>query len=404
MKTRTTHILVECPELIASVQVGVLNVLRPLEDSVCSVRFRETRRIEKEDIQWCDIFICVRGSEPLTEAITAEVKRLGRLVFYFLDDDLLHLPEETLSKEYFQYEENRKALCSILSRSDGLWGVNEKIREIYLPLCGTRRWIWSRVPAIINPSPKEGSAGDVTKVLYAGSVDHKKVVRDILAPAAELVIQHCGRKVEFTFVGPDPGLKGRAQVHHQPFFNDYEAYRTFVESQGFQIGLAPTRQGEFFQCKYYNKFVEYTSVGAVAVYTDCPLYRQVVEHEENGLLCENTPEDWAGAIIRLIEQPQLRQQCLRNAAALIQDEFNPDTVAQGLLEQIPELREFRAPQVSISQIKLAGAWITNTWLLFYIGRARYLLHRYHLLGIPIIAYKTIKILMLLLIRKVFNHG
>jgi len=398
MKMHMTHVLVECPKLIASVRVGVLNVLKPLEDSVCSVRFRETSNIKREDIQWCDIFICVRGCEPLTEIITTEVKRLGRLIFYFLDDDLLHLPEEARSKAYFQYVENQQALRSILNQSDGLWGVNEKIRDIYLPLCGVKRWICSRVPVLASEGFKKSPAEGVTRILYAGSVDHQKIVQDILAPAAELVIQRCGWKVEFTFIGPNPKLKGFVQIRHRSFFDDYEEYRSFVENEGFQIGLAPIRLGEFFQCKYYNKFVEYTSIGVTSVYTDCPLYRQVVVHEENGLLCKNTPEDWANAIIRLVEEPQLRQRCLQNATALIRDEFNPDTVAERLLEQVPELRDFRARRVSIAQVRLF-----NPWLAFYVGRARYLLHRYHMLGIPIIAVKAIKILMITLVRKIFNH-
>ena len=60
MADRLTHILVECPALIASVQVGVLNALAPLEGRICEVRFRETRRLKRKDIQWCDIFVCVR--------------------------------------------------------------------------------------------------------------------------------------------------------------------------------------------------------------------------------------------------------------------------------------------------------------------------------------------------------
>ena len=167
---RATHILVECPELIASVRVGVLDALAPLEGSVCEVRFRETRRIERQDIQWCDILVCVRGSETLTQQVVSETKRHGRLVFYFLDDDLLHLPEDSLSRAYFDDGDHQKALRDILGQSDGLWGVNEEIRTLYLPLCGTQRWICSRVPARVRPRRAGAGEGAVCRV--HGSPEH----------------------------------------------------------------------------------------------------------------------------------------------------------------------------------------------------------------------------------------
>ena len=102
MLERLTHVLVECPDLIASVQVGVLNVLAPLEGTICEVRFRETRRIRRKDIQWCDILICVRGCEVSTAMIISEAKRHGRLVFYFLDDDLLQFTRRFFGSGIFR--------------------------------------------------------------------------------------------------------------------------------------------------------------------------------------------------------------------------------------------------------------------------------------------------------------
>lgn len=398
MAERLTHILVECPALIASVQVGVLNALAPLEGSVCEVRFCETCRIKRGDIQWCDILICVRGSEVLTEQIVSEVKRHGRLVFYFLDDDLLHLPEDSLSRAYFDYGENQKALQNIIGQSDGLWGVNEEIRKIYLPLCGVQRWICTRVPIHLREMASYHAAQYPVKILYAGSKDHQNMVREILAPAVQKVIERCGEAVDFTFVGPDPQITGFAQVHYHTFFDNYKQYRAFVENGNYQIGLAPVRLGRFYQCKYYNKFVEYTSIGAVGIYTDSPLYSQIVKHGENGFLSRNKPEDWSELIIQFVEQPELRQSCFQNAAGLLLAQFRPEVVSEELLRQIPELREFRAPKVLLLDISTF-----NPWLSFYVGRAKYLFHQYRLLAIPIIGFKAVKTTMQWLLRSICRY-
>lgn len=398
MMERLTHILVECPALIASVQVGVLNALAPLEGNACEVKFCETRRIKRGHIRWCDIFICVRGCEALTEQIVSEVKRHGRLVFYFLDDDLLHLPEDSLSRAYFDYGENRKALQDIIGQSDGLWGVNEEIRKIYLPLCGVQRWICTRVPIHLREVVSHNAAQYPVKILYAGSKDHQSIVREILAPAVQKVIERCGEAVDFTFVGPDPQIKGSAQVHYHTFFDNYKQYRAFVENGNYQIGLAPVRLSQFYQCKYYNKFVEYTSIGAAGIYTNSPLYGQIVKDGENGLLSRNEPEDWSELIIQFVEQPELRQSCFQNAADLLLKQFRPEVVSKELLRQIPELMVFRAPKMSLLAIPRF-----NPWLAFYWGRAKFLFHQYHLLAVPIIGFKAVKILTLSLLRSIYRY-
>lgn len=394
MEKRPTHILVECPELIASVRVGVLNAISPLEEKqICQSRFRETRNIKKEDLAWCDILICVRGSEEMTFRIVREAKRLGRVVFYFLDDDLLGLPTESLAYDYFQYGDHQRALRLTLALCDGLWGANTLIRDAYLPLCGIKRWICTRMPIRIEVK-KDRPQRKKIRVLYAGSVDHQNIVRGILTRAIELVLEKCGDRVDFTFVGPKLDMKEHQQVHFQPFFEDYDEYRKYVTEGDFQIGLAPTKLDKFYQCKYYNKFVEYTSIGAVGVYTDCPLYQQVVSTGENGLLCENTPEAWAEAIIRLSEEKELRRQCYEKAAMLIDSEFRPEQVGNSLLAQVPEFRDYRALCVSRNQVRLASPMVY-----FYLSRTRYLFRQYHLLAIPVIIWKAVKKITLWIFRR-----
>lgn len=384
----TTNVLVECPELIASVKVGVLDVLAPLESRMVQTRFQRTREVKARDLQWADILVIVRGCEQMTLEIAKEAKRLGRFIIYFLDDDLLHLPEDTQAFQYFHDGNHQFYLKEILKCSDALWGVNTLIRDGYLSYCGKARWICSKVPAIGLPSQHENDDLNEIKVLYAGSVDHTHIVRQLIVPAIERVLERC-QDISFTFIGADPGIRGDNRIRYIPYFQNYAAYRKYVENGHFHIGLAPVRMNHFYQCKYYNKLVEYTSVGAVGVYTDCPLYRQVVINEKNGVLCENTPERWADAIIELATQEKLRRSCYGQASALLREQFNADVVAGQVAEQLPELVNFRAPVIDRWQVHLP-----NAQLAFYKGRVQFLFQSYGLLAAPLIVWKALK--------KIFN--
>ena len=71
-----TNILVECPELISSVKIGVLDLLENREE--CNIEFRRTSTITKHDILWSDVVISVRGCEKASLKIMESANRAGR--------------------------------------------------------------------------------------------------------------------------------------------------------------------------------------------------------------------------------------------------------------------------------------------------------------------------------------
>lgn len=380
---RPTHILVECPELTASVRIGVLESLKPLElQGKCCIRFHATERISKEDIIWCDVFICVRGSERATLHVVQSAKRAGRYIVYFLDDDLLQVPVDTESGAFFQDTVLKESMIRIIEQSDILWGVNAYLVDKYRKL-GNGRWVVSQTPATI--SFKENKSCDKIKILYAGSVDHNAMVQAYLSPALRRLCGEYRDQLEIVFIGADPKLDELPNVTCFAYIKDYDTYKRIVAEGGFQIGLAVIGTSEFYRCKYYNKFVEYTSIGAVGIYTDSEPYTLVVKNQENGLLCKNTEQSWYAAIKMAIEDPFLREKCLNNAVELIEQEFDPQQVANLLEEDLPELVNFKACYVKAEEISLNCVW----WR-FYWGRTASLWRVQGWKAIPTIVFRSVR--------------
>ena len=174
------NILVECPQKIASVRVGVLEPLCPLENAgLCQVRYRDTKELVREDIAWCDVLVCVRGCEYPTLRVVQAAKAAGCFLVYFLDDDLLCIPDGNVSTAYYRDNKIRVYLKKILRQCDVLWAVNERILDKYGSLCS--RQILSAVPVKLLRKPP--LPGEKIHVLYAGSVDHSGLVREQLVPA-----------------------------------------------------------------------------------------------------------------------------------------------------------------------------------------------------------------------------
>ena len=198
-----TKILVECPACIASVHVGVLAPLQYLQKKgQCQVRYRNTREITGNDIAWSDILVCVRGCEYPTLCVAQAAKRAGRFLVYFLDDDLLHIPDGNASTKYYKDYQIKANLTKILSLCQVLWAVNPRVIESYRRWC--RRTVLARVPA--TPIRKPPQASSPLQILFAGSVDHSAMVQNKLSPAVCQLLEEFPDKLTFTFIGADPAI------------------------------------------------------------------------------------------------------------------------------------------------------------------------------------------------------
>lgn len=377
-----TKILVECPQKIASVRVGVLEPLRPLEEEgLCQVRYRDTKEISKKDILWCDVLVCVRGCEYPTLRVVRAAKAAGRFLIYFLDDDLLNIPDGNASSNYYRDNKIKVNLTQILELCDVLWTVNQQIHlkyGQYVP-----RSALLRVPATIYRRPPEIS-GQI-HILYAGSADHSGLARELLAPAAQRILQEYGERVDFTFIGADPNLRHTEGVRYYPYFESYDEYQKTVLEGDFSIGLAPVYDTPFYACKYYNKFIEYSSCGIAGIYSNCEPYQEVVVHKENGLLCENAVGNWYQAIKQMIDFPQDVQRMACAGAKILEEQFTYQVVAQSLEKQIPEVISFQGALTAEADIKLPPMK-----LLFYQERVFLLFRMYGILAAVVIPVKVVK--------------
>ena len=376
-----TNILVECPELTSSVKVGVLNLLENREE--CNVKFKRTNIITKYDILWSDVVISVRGCEKASLKIMESANKAGRYTIMFLDDDLINIPLNLPSTKYYNDKKIKKFILEILSKCQILWAVNPRIIEKYFKYTIRKKGILAKVPMKIEIEKKEWI--EPVKVLYAGSLDHKQTLQKIIKPVITKFNEIINNKITFTFIGANPKIE---KTKHYNYFQDYESYKKFVIEGKFDIGLAPIETAEFYKSKYYNKFLEYTSIGVVGIYTDTEPYNLIIRDGINGFLCENDSEKWYLKIKEIIENPSGILKVLENAQRQIREDYNVETVSNEILTLIPELIQYKAKEKNIKKIKLE-----NIKLIFYFERIKLLVRIYGLKLIFIIPYKVLKKIM-----------
>lgn len=376
------NILVECLELIASVRVGVLEPLKPfVENGKCNVVFKRTVDIRKKDIAWCDILICVRGSEQATLNIIEAAKKAGRFVVYFLDDDLLNIPDNIACSNYYLNPETRNYIIKCIEYSDVSWCVNNLIAEKY-SVYSKNKWVVSKVPVEME---NVYLSKNTINILYAGSVDHTESVRKYIVPVVEKLHDEFMNVVTFTFIGVNPNLEKLKNVTYIKYFDQYDEYKNFTKNGRFSIGLAPLNTGEFYKCKYYNKFIEYTSIGAVGVYSNSEPYTLIIEDGKNGFLCDNAFESWYDKLKYLILHQEVLENVFECAKDNIKNKFSYDEVASKLETDIKELISYKAPIIDYRKVKLI-----NNKFMFCINRVRQIWRSYKFRIVIILPYKVYK--------------
>lgn len=348
---RRTCVTAFCQQAIPSAVLGVMKPMQFLMDSEhVAFEFVESTHLNKNHLVQSDIIICIRGSERLELRIMQEAKRLGKYLIYFLDDDLLNVPDIASSSLYFKNGQVRDTILSIMKCCHSLWTTNKNIALKYNDLFD--KSVVVDAPAIILPREPDSVSGPARPVSigFAGSVDHAGFLQTLLKEPL-LEIKRLFPDVAIEFIGAKPLFVEQAGFTHFSYMAGYDDYNRFIGSRHWDIGLAPLPDGDFYRCKYFNKYIEYAGKRIAGIYSHVEPYTFVVEEGRNGLLVNNDPDDWFRAIRRLVEDVARRREIAERGFADVNENYSLKKVSGRLTAALPEIVEYRAPVVEAAQVK-----------------------------------------------------
>ncbi len=295
-----------------------------------------------ENMNSTDVIICVRGHSPLTYFIISEAQRLGKKVFYVLDDDLKDMP-----KGSFWFPGRRKWLLKCIGLCDGLFTPNKLIGEEYKSYLKEEKVII--VNTAVDPQTIQLRRNDeeITKIVMAASEWHTSNFVKYVKQACVKLAKVYKSNIEFYFVGLNPPMKeieGISKVNYIPSMN-MQGYVEYMTYNKFDIGIAVLNPNHFNERKYFNKFIEYTRYGICGVYSKCMPFELVVKDCENGLFAENSEEAWFVAIQRLIDEPGLRRSCIENAQVYLRTRHSEEYLFSKMVKDCPDLINFNSVRV-----------------------------------------------------------
>jgi glycosyltransferase involved in cell wall biosynthesis len=108
----------------------------------------------------------------------------------------------------------------------------------------------------------------------------------------------------------------------------YETYGTIIAQLKPDILIAPLEPSRTSQSKCPNKYLEYSAIGAVGVYSNLHPYSDVVSNDNTGVLIDdNTVESWESAIVELINNTYKRNAIAKNASEVVRKKYETGIIA-----------------------------------------------------------------------------
>lgn len=328
-----------------------------------TVRVKESGKVKKSDILTADTILLVRPYDVSCADIAAAAKKCGKYLIVYLDDDLLEIPDlySGLLRMWISRvlkTKNQRALRTCIEYCDILWGSNSLLLQKYKGHVRLGKCIKTDVVTDISDiQPVNRRSGSETRILFAGAADHAALLNKYIIPALNhLADEFPGIKMTCAGIVKSQLDPCRVPIDFIPWMNSVEDYRAIIRGGKYHIGIAVIEESDFYRCKYFNKFIEYSILGAVGLYTDSEPYRYVVRNGVNGFLVKSAPDDWAEKIAFAINNPQLCENCVYNAQIYIRENFQLEKILNQLKTAMPELEEKRGSDKKFFFYRRRGFW------------------------------------------------
>ncbi|MDE1182989.1 glycosyltransferase [Paraburkholderia sp.] len=260
---------------------------------------------------------------------------------YDLDDWLLDLPSWSVLEMNEDVLYNVLAMireASVATASNSL--LQERMQRV------------RHSEVLIIPNGFDEEAFDLSPSLWAekkpqkvmfSNLDGIKLVKfrkPFFAALSEFLTDNEGLSIDF-WGDPFPELHSIPKITHRGNRENIEYKRT-IRDEGYLFAIVPLGAEEdpdtlfFNSCKSPIKYVDYGSLGIPGIYSDCPTYRQTVQHGVTGYLASNEKPRWRAAFDTMLHDPALRHEIRANAYADVLDRFSAQHICATLQKALPK--------------------------------------------------------------------
>jgi glycosyltransferase involved in cell wall biosynthesis len=125
-----------------------------------------------------------------------------------------------------------------------------------------------------------------------------------------------------------------ATIKVLPPTDDYQEFLNVMQSQKWDLGLAPLAAGRFEAAKSDIKLLDYAAFGIPGLYADHPAYA-TVQNNVTGMVA--AADNWADCILRIARDPAFAAKIVAESRAYVFSQRTLDRTVPGLATILEQL-------------------------------------------------------------------
>lgn len=236
--------------------------------------------------------------------------------YYLIDDDFnIITNDKSIPADYRQrlLRFSNEMLPEILYMADTIIAPNPLIHRAYT---GKKHLLLNPAYNSLCQDFSHFEQKSTVDILFSGTRSH---LNDLLF-VSDVMVDICRRyhNVRFTtFMGeyaPD-SLKGIENIINRKA-RSWEKFRTNMQNERYHICLAPYQDTPFNNARSINKILDHAAFGAAGVYSARPPLSECIKHDRDGLLIDDRPKNWYGAIEGLVTDMKVAKRLAESGCSL----------------------------------------------------------------------------------------
>ena len=266
-------------------------------------------------------------TNDFAKLLVEKCKLFGIKIIYETDDDLMNIDKS--HRDYSYYVKKREGIFYIVENADVVTVSTDTLKSkldnyndniVVIPNVITHYW-----DIEVKEPPKNNF--NIIKIGYMGTPTHKDDIK-LLENAVSIVkdnFKDSSKTIIFEMIGGTHD--NLTWVNQIPIKEDDKVFPNFAkflkQKVVWDIALAPLENNNINLSKSELKYLEYTYLNIPGIYSEVGPYKENIIDGYNGLLIkDNTPKEWADAIIKLIEDESLRNDILTHAKEDVETNHN----------------------------------------------------------------------------------
>jgi glycosyltransferase involved in cell wall biosynthesis len=285
------------------------------------------------------VVIFNRYGLPYGELILDECRKQKIKTIYFIDDDLLHIPDNL--HQGIQHQHGTPEIISsrkyLLENVDLIWISTEYLKQKIQQIFPNQYCVWGNYPPyldfLVNKPKNKAKSTDFWTFGYMGSKGHNRDLELISDAISQILIKYPHTRFETfgTVAIPEKLASFGSRVTSHKVITNYQDFLGFLYQLNWHLGLAPLEYNVFNLCKSPVKYLEYTACEMPTIASNSPVYNMII-NSDNGVLAE--PEQWYEKINLFVDNPDIKQNFVHQAQRTCQEKFTLQLTETQILNMV----------------------------------------------------------------------